>query len=71
MYFPTVDASTGALTGLRMAPMQIRRFRLNRAGRDDSAWLCDVLNRESRAFGASVRLGDEGMLTVEWKRSPR
>jgi poly-gamma-glutamate synthesis protein (capsule biosynthesis protein) len=70
MYFPTVDASTGALTGLRMAPMQIRRFRLNRASRDDAAWLRDVLDRESRAFGVRVRQGEDGMLTTEWHRAP-
>lgn len=70
MYFPTVDPSTGAMTGLRMAPMQVRRFRLNRASRADAAWLRDVLNRESMAFGVRVGLRDDGMLAVEWKRSP-
>ena len=69
MYFPSVDASTGALTRLEMAPMQIRNFRLNRAGRDDAIWLQDVLNRESAARGVRVRLRDDGMLAAEWNRS--
>ncbi|UCD76692.1 MAG: CapA family protein [Phycisphaerales bacterium] len=69
MYFPTVDASTGALTGLRMTPMQIRNFRLHRADRNDAAWLRDVLNRESEAFGARVLLQDDGTLTVRWDQS--
>ncbi|MGZ3390408.1 MAG: CapA family protein [Isosphaeraceae bacterium] len=68
MYFPSMDASTGALTRLEMAPMQIRNFRLNRASRDDAIWLHDVLNRESAARGVRVRLRHDGMLTAEWNR---
>jgi poly-gamma-glutamate synthesis protein (capsule biosynthesis protein) len=67
MYFPTVEASTGALTRLRLAPMQIRHFRLNRAARDDAAWLRDVLNRESAGFGVHVGVQDDGMLAVYWE----
>ena len=63
------DAMVGALTGLRIAPMQIRRFRLNRASREDSAWLREVLDRESRAFGVHARVGDDGMLAIDWRRS--
>jgi len=69
MYFPTVDASTGALEKLQLAPMQIRHFQLNRADRDDASWLRDMLNRQSKAFGVRVSLEDDGMLTVSWKRS--
>jgi poly-gamma-glutamate synthesis protein (capsule biosynthesis protein) len=68
MYFPSLDASTGALTRLEMAPMRIRNFRLNRVSREDTTWLQDVLNRESAARGVRVRLRPEGMLTAEWER---
>ena len=68
MYFPSMDASTGALTRLEMAPMQIRHLRLNRASRDDAIWLHDVLNRESAARGVRLRLRHDGMLSAEWNR---
>jgi poly-gamma-glutamate synthesis protein (capsule biosynthesis protein) len=65
MYFATVDAGTGELLGLRMAPMQIRHFRLNRASRDDSDWLKNLLKRESKPHGLEVRLQEDGMLAVQ------
>jgi poly-gamma-glutamate capsule biosynthesis protein CapA/YwtB (metallophosphatase superfamily) len=66
LYFPTVEPSTGALTGLQLAPMQIRHFRLNHAGRDDALWLRDALTRASAGFGVHVALVEDGMLTVRW-----
>ena len=66
MFLPTVEAATGALIGLRLAPMRIRHFRLSHAARGDAAWLRAILNRESRGVGVRVRLGDDGMLAVHW-----
>lgn len=62
MYFPTLDPAMGALRALRLAPMQIRNLRLNRAGAEDARWLRDMLNRESRRFGVRVELDEDGML---------
>ena len=67
MFLPTVEAATGALIGLRLAPMRIRHFRLSQAARGDAAWLRDILNRESRGVGVRVRLRDDGMLAVHWE----
>jgi len=67
MYFPTVDASTGALTGLRLAPMQIRHFRLNHAVQADAVWLRDTLEHASAGFGVRVVLEEDGMLAVRWQ----
>ncbi len=67
MYFPTVDPAGRGLTGLRLVPMQIRRFRLNRVSAADAGWLADVLNREGRQFGTSVRLHDDTTMTVHWR----
>jgi poly-gamma-glutamate synthesis protein (capsule biosynthesis protein) len=64
MYLPTVEPSTGALIGLRLAPMQIRHFRLNHAGRADAVWLRDTLDREGAGFGVQVVLEEDGMLAV-------
>jgi poly-gamma-glutamate synthesis protein (capsule biosynthesis protein) len=67
MFLPTVEAATGALIGLRLAPMRIRQFRLSHAARGDAAWLRDILNRESRGVGVRVRLRDDGMLAAHWE----
>lgn len=56
MYLASIDRESGRLDELQMAPMQVRSFRLRHASRDDAAWLCDVLDRESRRFGVKVEL---------------
>jgi poly-gamma-glutamate synthesis protein (capsule biosynthesis protein) len=66
MFFATVEVATGALVGLRLAPMQIRHFRLNRAGRDEADWLRSLVKRESKGRGLDVVIQDDGMLTVHW-----
>ena len=67
MHFPTVDASSGRLVRLHMIPMQIKRFRLQRAPRADAQWLRDTLNREGRRFGTRVDLSEEGHLSLQWE----
>ena len=62
MYFPAVDPCTGQLVDLYMTPMQIRRFRANRAAREDAEWLRDTINRESRRFGFRVEMGEDDRL---------
>lgn len=64
MYFPTFDLKTGRLVRLRMVPLQIWRFSLRRASAADAAWLCDVLNRESRQFGTRIKV-EKGRLELE------
>jgi poly-gamma-glutamate synthesis protein (capsule biosynthesis protein) len=64
MYFPLLDTKTGRLTGLRMTPMQMRRFQLRRASQDDARWLQQTLNRESSRFGVGVSLASDGTLTL-------
>jgi poly-gamma-glutamate synthesis protein (capsule biosynthesis protein) len=62
MFFPSVDALTGRLCELRVTPMQIKRFRLNRASRPDAEWLTDTINRTSRMFDVRlVLLEDDGL----------
>lgn len=64
MFFPSVDLSTGQLCGMRLTPMQIRNFRLNRASRADAEWLEDTINRESRRFGVCLQLLDDDRLEL-------
>ena len=60
MYFASIDPVTGKLASLRIVPMQIKNFRLNRVSREDALWLRDTLNREGKRFGTSVILHATG-----------
>lgn len=65
LYFPQLDRE-GALTSLRMAPMQMRRFQLKHASADERQWLRKRLDRECDPFGHSVELDSDGYLTLRW-----
>ncbi|KYF80023.1 poly-gamma-glutamate biosynthesis protein [Sorangium cellulosum] len=64
MYFATLRAATGELVRLELMPLQMRKFRLHRAAREDALWLKDVLDREGASFGTSVELGEDGSLLL-------
>jgi poly-gamma-glutamate capsule biosynthesis protein CapA/YwtB (metallophosphatase superfamily) len=66
MYFPTLDSVSGRLIRFTMAPMQIRRFRLQRASAEDARRLHNILDRESRRFGCRVALNEDFTLTLRW-----
>jgi poly-gamma-glutamate capsule biosynthesis protein CapA/YwtB (metallophosphatase superfamily) len=65
MYFVTLDPA-GRLQRLDMVPMQIRRFRLNRAAPGDARWLQEVLDREGRGLGTGVGPAKDGSLVLRW-----
>lgn len=67
MYFVTMDTARGTLSSLEMVPMQIKRFRLNRASDDDVRWLAETLGRECGKLGAGVELRDDGVLALRSK----
>jgi poly-gamma-glutamate synthesis protein (capsule biosynthesis protein) len=66
MYFVTLDPSSGKLVRLAMRPMQMRRFRLNRASAEDTRWLQERLDREGRRFGSRVEAEADGALALRW-----
>ncbi len=66
MYFPTLDAGTGALVSLRMVPLRARRMRLQHAPRADARWLAGVLSRVSHRFGPEVDLTADGTLLLRF-----
>jgi poly-gamma-glutamate synthesis protein (capsule biosynthesis protein) len=68
MYFPVVAPSTGALTGLRMVPMRIRKMRLGRASAAETAWLGGRLTTVCGPFGTRVEVAADGALRLA---SPR
>ena len=64
MYFP-VFSDSGQLDRLTVTPMQIRHFRLQRPGSDDTDWMAAMLNREGASLGTRV-VRDNNRLRVEW-----
>ncbi|MEU6742090.1 CapA family protein [Streptosporangium sandarakinum] len=66
LYLVSLEAASGRLAGLRMAPVRTRRMRLHRAPDEDAAWLRTVLDRVSRPFGTRIGLGPEGTLVAGW-----
>lgn len=70
MYFATLTPGSGALTGLRMVPLQARKMRLQRAAGADTQWLAALLTRISRRFGTRVDLGPDGDLVLRWPGTP-
>lgn len=65
MYLPRLAIPGGTLVSLDLVPFQLARFRLNRALREDAAWLAAMLERECSSFGTHVALGDD-RLAVLW-----
>ena len=67
MYFVELDPSNGKLISARLVPMQMRRFRLERASAADAKWLCNLLNELGERFGTTLRLEEDNSLTLEWQ----
>lgn len=62
MYLVGMDTAGGGLVELRLIPLQMRRFSLQRATRVDAEWLRATLDRESAAFGCRVEYdADHGL----------
>ncbi len=66
MYLVKVDPVQGKLVEARLVPMQVKRFRVNRASEADARWLCDLLNSLGRQFGTRVQLEGDNSITVHW-----
>jgi poly-gamma-glutamate synthesis protein (capsule biosynthesis protein) len=67
MYFVEIDSPNGELTNARLVPMQMRRFRLERASGGDSKWLCSLLNELGARFGTAATLQEDSSLLLEWR----
>jgi poly-gamma-glutamate synthesis protein (capsule biosynthesis protein) len=67
MYLVDVDPRQGRLLKARLVPMQVRRFRLNRASAEDSQWLCDLLNRLGAPFNTRAQLERDHSLSLQWQ----
>lgn len=66
MYFVTMEAAAGQLVQLRMTPMQIKHFRLNRVSPADALWLSELLTREGQPLGTRVEVTPDHTLMLNW-----
>jgi len=67
MYFVTLDARTEELVNLKMTPLQMKRFRLQHADANDTAWLMDVLNHEGQC-NTEVVYDVQNSFVLHWPR---
>jgi poly-gamma-glutamate synthesis protein (capsule biosynthesis protein) len=65
LYLATV-AGDGTLQTLRLAPMRIRRMRLEHAPPADAEWLGERLDRLSTPFGCRLECGADRRLVLRW-----
>jgi poly-gamma-glutamate capsule biosynthesis protein CapA/YwtB (metallophosphatase superfamily) len=65
MYLVELDSDSGKLINARLVPMQMRRFRLERASAADAKWLCNLLNELGKPFSTVLRLQEDNSL-LEW-----
>jgi len=66
LYIAELDeTSGGSLASLTLIPLVTRNFSLHRAAPDETRWLRDVLNRESRSPGRRFGLSAGGTLTLD------
>lgn len=69
LYLARLDAGTAGLLGLRLVPLVVRRFRLERASLDDARWLGDTLSRAGRSVGTALDVTEEAdgpVLDLRW-----
>jgi poly-gamma-glutamate synthesis protein (capsule biosynthesis protein) len=69
MYFVCIDAASADVVSLEIVPLQIRNFRLARPSSQDVEWLQQMLDRESRRFGARIVMDAAGRLVLSHDHS--
>jgi poly-gamma-glutamate synthesis protein (capsule biosynthesis protein) len=68
MYLVDLDLQSGRLIAARLVPMQMRRFRLERASASDARWLFNLLNDLGTRFGTGARLEEDNSFTLQWRK---
>ena len=67
MYFVSMSTATGRLVRFEMVPAQIKRFRLHRTSEQDTVWLKNTLNRETKKFNTRIELTKRKTLVLHWR----
>jgi poly-gamma-glutamate capsule biosynthesis protein CapA/YwtB (metallophosphatase superfamily) len=68
MYLVDVNPESGQLVSVRLVPMHMRRFRLERVPASDSKWLCNLLNELGAQFGTGARMEKDNSLMLEFRK---
>jgi poly-gamma-glutamate capsule biosynthesis protein CapA/YwtB (metallophosphatase superfamily) len=68
MYLIELDSRNCELIAVRLVPMQMRRFRLQRASTGDAEWLCNLLNQLGKPFSTGATLEKDNSLILKWRR---
>lgn len=66
MYFPEIDIDSGQLKSIKMVPMEMKNFRLNKAKNKDAKWLFNTLNRECKKLSTALRYESDNSLWLVW-----
>ena len=64
MYLVKANTRNGELLALHLIPMQMRRFRLQRASHADASWLCRLLNKLGMSFGTEFELAQDDSIRL-------
>jgi poly-gamma-glutamate capsule biosynthesis protein CapA/YwtB (metallophosphatase superfamily) len=59
MYLPAINSRQGQLVEMRLLPMRIARFRLNRSAETDAKWLCGLLNQLGAPLATRYELASD------------
>ena len=65
VYLVDINPATGEFIAMRLVPMQMWRFRLQRASAADSKWLCNLLSELGGRFRTIARLEEDNSLTLQ------
>jgi poly-gamma-glutamate capsule biosynthesis protein CapA/YwtB (metallophosphatase superfamily) len=68
MYLIELDSRSGELITARLVPIQMRRFRLERASATDAKWLCNLFNELGAKFSTRAKPQSDDSLVVEWRK---
>jgi len=66
MYLIELDSRNGELIAVRLVPLRMRRFRLERVSTVDAEWLCNLLNQLGKPLSTGVTLEKDNSLILEW-----
>jgi len=65
LYFVELDSQTGHVVSVRLVPIKMRRFRLERGHGADAEWLCNLLNELGAPFGTRAWLNKDKSIMLE------
>lgn len=65
MYFPTFDASNGALTALEIVPLRAYKFTLINASDDDLHFTYQTLNREGKNLNTHFSITSNNTIKLD------